>query len=195
MCYSTKWLEFYDSCTYVHTAGKHIVLYFLISDIDSKNNGGSGLVVCLVWSWKVFIKDISHSEGQITPWWALGRSSWKLWHLVRMCAPCVAFCLKQNHCCVYPNWQYQVSVWDQNLFSLSSGEVWIHSGSEVTLGSSTAQCSLLRHYSWTQIQWLICPFASAAVWDGDKLLLGSYGSWDDNNFSGSQWVWMCLSAF
>lgn len=89
---------------------------------------------CLVWSWEIFIKDGSHSKGEITPWWALGRSPWNQCHLVRICAPRVAFCLKQNHHHTYPNWQYHVSVWDLSLLSISSGEVWIYNDPEATLG-------------------------------------------------------------
>lgn len=181
-------IRLYDSCTYVHTAVRHIGLYFLISDVGRKNKGGR-LVVCLVWPWKVFVKDGSHSKGETTPWWALGRSPWSQRLLVRICAPRVGFCPKQNHHHTYSNWQFQVSVWDLSLLSISSGEVWIYNDPEATLGFSTTHGSLLSHYHWVQ-----CPDSSdpslQQLWDGDVWLAGSCG-----DVSGGRQVWMCLDAF
>lgn len=104
--YSIKWLDSHDSCTYVHTAVRHTGLHFLISDVGRKNKG------CRL-DHERFLKDGSHSKGEITPWWALGRSPWNQCHLVRICAPRVAFCwsrtitiliLTDNTMCQFEIW-------------------------------------------------------------------------------------------
>lgn len=131
--HSTRWCQPSNRCTYVRTAVRHTVLYFLQSVALELRTKEGEVVVCLTQSWKVFTK-VSWSEGALTPWWALGKSFCKWWHLVRVCPPCVSFFPEQNHCCAYPNGQHQVSGWDLSFLSKSSDEVWIHVVPAGTLG-------------------------------------------------------------